>query len=193
MVRLTNITHLKRKGYIWANFIATDRPCRSVIGGVGRKSHPKSLKNSSNLPRYSMITCTSDQVATSFVLFFDYRIDLPGFSKCVKFVPFHFNKLPKGRNSTYLEDPGRSIEVELPFFIPTETVEVFERWRWCWKVTRQLRLEIVQFFRKSIEGLDGWRSLLPGERKTHRHNTITRWWFQIFFFSPLLGEMIQFD
>ena len=57
-----------------------------------------------------MITCTSDQVAAFFAVFFDYRIDLPGFSKCVKFVPFHFNKLPKGRKSTslFLQKPLRS-------------------------------------------------------------------------------------
>ena len=27
----------------------------------------------------------------------------------------------------------------------------------------------------------------------HSSQTFTRWWFQIFLFSPLLGEMIQFD
>ena len=33
-------------------------------------------------------------------------ICIPGSSKCVKFVPFHQKNLPKGRNFTYLEDPG---------------------------------------------------------------------------------------
>ena len=33
-------------------------------------------------------------------------IYMPGSSKCVKFVPFHKKKLPKGRIFTYLEDPG---------------------------------------------------------------------------------------
>ena len=33
-------------------------------------------------------------------------IYIPGSSKCVKFVPFHPKNLPKGRNFTYLEDPG---------------------------------------------------------------------------------------
>ena len=32
--------------------------------------------------------------------------DIPGSSKCVKFVPFHPKNLPKGRNFTYLENPG---------------------------------------------------------------------------------------
>ena len=32
-------------------------------------------------------------------------MDIPGSSKCVKRVPFHQKKLPKGRNFTYLEDP----------------------------------------------------------------------------------------
>ena len=31
---------------------------------------------------------------------------IPGSSKYVKFVPFHPKNLPKGRNFTYLEDPG---------------------------------------------------------------------------------------
>ena len=31
---------------------------------------------------------------------------IPGSSKCVKFVTFHPKNLPKGRNFTYLEDPG---------------------------------------------------------------------------------------
>ena len=31
---------------------------------------------------------------------------IPESSKCVKFVPFHQKKLPKGRNFTYVEDPG---------------------------------------------------------------------------------------
>ena len=34
---------------------------------------------------------------------------IPGSSKCVKFVPFHPKNLPKGRNFTYLEDPGMFI------------------------------------------------------------------------------------
>ena len=33
-------------------------------------------------------------------------IYIPGSSKCEKFVPVHQKKLPKGRNFTYLEDPG---------------------------------------------------------------------------------------
>ena len=33
-------------------------------------------------------------------------IYIPGSSKCVKFVPFHPKNIPKGRNFTYLEDPG---------------------------------------------------------------------------------------
>ena len=32
--------------------------------------------------------------------------DIPGSSKCVKFVPFHPKNLPKNRNFTYMEDPG---------------------------------------------------------------------------------------
>ena len=31
---------------------------------------------------------------------------IPGSSKCVKFVPVHQKKLPKGRHVTYLEDAG---------------------------------------------------------------------------------------
>ena len=31
---------------------------------------------------------------------------IPGSSKCVKSVPFHPKNLPKGRNFTYMEDPG---------------------------------------------------------------------------------------
>ena len=37
-------------------------------------------------------------------------IYIPGSSKCVKFVPFHPKNLPKGRNFTYLEDPGMITE-----------------------------------------------------------------------------------
>ena len=33
-------------------------------------------------------------------------IFIPGSSKCVKFLPFHQKKLPKGRIFTYLEDAG---------------------------------------------------------------------------------------
>ena len=33
-------------------------------------------------------------------------LDIPRSSKCVKCVPFHPKNLPKGRNFTYMEDPG---------------------------------------------------------------------------------------
>ena len=33
-------------------------------------------------------------------------IYIPGSSRCVKIVPFHPKNMPKGRNFTYLEDPG---------------------------------------------------------------------------------------
>ena len=43
-------------------------------------------------------------------LFLEDTVDplkiIPGSSKCVKFVPFHPKNIPKGGNSTYLEDPG---------------------------------------------------------------------------------------
>ena len=42
---------------------------------------------------------------------------IPGSSKCVKFVPFQPNNQPKGRNFTYLEDPGIThIEKRYEFF-----------------------------------------------------------------------------
>ena len=49
---------------------------------------------------------------------------IPGSSKYVKFAPFHLKKLPRGRNFTYLEDPGMSC-VSFP------PLEVCWRWRWC--------------------------------------------------------------
>ena len=36
---------------------------------------------------------------------------VPGSSKCVKFVPFHQQNLPKGRNFTHLEDPGIFMQI----------------------------------------------------------------------------------
>ena len=35
--------------------------------------------------------------------------NIPGSSKCVKFVPFHPKKHTKGRNFTYLENPGMDV------------------------------------------------------------------------------------
>ena len=52
------------------------------------------------------------------VLFRDYFInhDIPGSSKCVKFVPFHPENIPKGRKFTYLEDPGILIPIKQTVF-----------------------------------------------------------------------------
>ena len=36
-------------------------------------------------------------------------------------------------------------------------------------------------------------SYVIGFVKKKRHQHVTGWWFQIFFLSSLLGEMIQFD
>ena len=38
-----------------------------------------------------------------------FYILMPGSSKCVKVLPFHQKDLPKRRNFTSLEDPGRYI------------------------------------------------------------------------------------
>ena len=42
----------------------------------------------------------------TFSIYLFLNIFIPGPSKCVKFMPFHQKNLPKGRNFTYLEDPG---------------------------------------------------------------------------------------
>ena len=40
------------------------------------------------------------------------NVHIPGSSKCVKFVPFRPKNQPKGRNSTYVEDPGIYIYIQ---------------------------------------------------------------------------------
>ena len=64
---------------------------------------------------------------------FESLFHIPGSFKCVKFVPFHptkaYQKDPKGRNSTYLEDPGiftRSSFMTWDFPVCFE--ETFETW-----------------------------------------------------------------
>ena len=44
------------------------------------------------------------------------QIAIPASSKCVKCVPFHPKKQPKGGNFTYLEDPG--IKKQMAFLRP---------------------------------------------------------------------------
>ena len=41
-------------------------------------------------------------------------MNIPGSSKCVKFVPFHSKNLPKGRNFTYMEDLGIHEHIPVP-------------------------------------------------------------------------------
>ena len=59
---------------------------------------------------------------------------IPGSSKCVKFVPFHHKNLPKGRNFTYLEDPGMTWHDECLYVTFVPDVCFFERpwWRDPW-------------------------------------------------------------
>ena len=45
---------------------------------------------------------------------------IPGSSKYVKFAPFHLKKLPRGRNFTYLEDPGMNMYMKWSLLV-TET------------------------------------------------------------------------
>ena len=45
-------------------------------------------------------------------------LGIPGSSKCVKFLPFHPKNIPKGRNFTYLEDPGIGDSLPMDDFRP---------------------------------------------------------------------------
>ena len=60
-----------------------------------------------NTVLYLVRTLMIDGISSINQLVWELVINcIPGSSKCVKFVPFHPKNLPKGRNFTYMEDPG---------------------------------------------------------------------------------------